>query len=80
MLREHEHIVLTADVRGDKGEKLMAGDVGTIVHIHPGAKAYVVEFTALDDHTVAIATVLPSQMRNVTSRDLLHARTVETAV
>ena len=61
MFKEHEQIVLTADVRGDGGVELKRGDVGAIVHIHPGGKALVVEFIALDGDTLAIATVLPSQ-------------------
>ena len=61
MFKEHEQIVLTADVFGDEGEELKSGDVGTIIHIHPKEEALVVEFMALDGDTVAIATVLPSQ-------------------
>ncbi len=65
--KEHEQIVLTVAVCGDRHEQLQPGDVGTIVHIHQDTPAYVVEFEALDDQTVAIATVLPSQARPVTS-------------
>ena len=72
--------MLTVDIRGDQGERLKPRDVGSVVHVHPGAEAYVVEFMALDNHTVAMATVLPSQARAVTSRDLIHARDVEFAV
>jgi hypothetical protein len=32
MLKEHDRVVLTADV---PAERLKAGDVGTIVHIYP---------------------------------------------
>lgn len=76
MFKEHEHIVLTADVFGDEGEELKSGDVGTIIHIHPNQEALVVEFMSLNDDTVAIATVLPSQARPVTNADLTHSRTV----
>ena len=76
MFKEHEQIVLTADVVGDEGEKLKSGDVGTIIHIHPNEEALVVEFMSLNGGTAAIATVLPSQARPVTSADLTHARTV----
>ena len=76
--RLYEQIVLTVAVRGDSHESLQPGDVGSIVHIHQGAKAFVVEFAALDGETVAIATVLPSQARPVTSADLTHARILET--
>ena len=80
MFSEHEQVVLTDVVFGDSREELQPGDVGTIVHVHPGGNAFVVEFSALDGETVAIATLLPSQARPVTSTDLIHARKVETAV
>ena len=80
MFKEHEQIVLTAEVLGDEGEELKPGDVGTIVHVHPDKKAFVVEFMFLDGGTVALATVLPSQVRPVTGSDLTHARTVTAAV
>ncbi len=80
MFKEHEQIVLTAEVLGDEGEALKPGDVGTLIHIHPNEEAAVVEFLSLDGGTVALATVLPSQMRPVTGADLTHARTVTTAV
>ena len=65
MFKEHDLIVLTAGV-GD----LKAGDVGTIVHVHPGRDAYVVEFTPLDGSTVAVATVPASQARPATSEEI----------
>lgn len=80
MFKEHEQIVLTAEVLGDEGEALKPGDVGTLIHIHPGEEVAVVEFLSLDGGTVALATVLPSQMRPVTGADLTHARTVTMAV
>ena len=80
MFKEHEQIVLTAEVLGDGGEALKPGDVGTLIHIHPDEEAAVVEFLSLDGGTVALATVLPSQMRPVTGAGLTHARTVTIAV
>ena len=61
MLKEHDLIVLTADI-SEEGD-LKVGDVGTIVHVHPGQEAYVVEFTTLDGSTVAVATVPAKQAR-----------------
>ena len=66
MFKEHEQIVLTADVFGDEGEELKAGDAGTIIHVHPDETALVVEFRSLDGDTMAIATVLQSQVRPAT--------------
>ena len=40
-IKEHDRVVLTADL---SGEKLAAGDVGTVVHVHSTGKAYEVEF------------------------------------
>lgn len=71
MIHEHDCIVLTQNI---PGEGLQAGDVGTVVHIHGDAAAYEVEFITLTGQTVAVATVLPSQLRPVTSRDLSHVR------
>ncbi len=36
-IKEHDRVVLTADLLG---EKLTAGDVGTVVHVHHDGKAY----------------------------------------
>jgi hypothetical protein len=71
MIQEHDCIVLTRDLL-DEG--LRAGDVGTVVHIHRDAAAYQVEFTTLTGQTVAVATVLPAQLRPISSRDVSHVR------
>ena len=71
MIREHDCIVLTEAIPGDD---LVAGDVGTVVHVHTNAQAYEVEFTTLTGQTVAVTTVLPNQLRPVTRRDLTHVR------
>ncbi len=77
MFKEHEQVVLTADLMGDEEEELRPGDVGVVVHVHPGGAAYVVEFLTLDGDTAAIATVLPSRARTVANNDITHARPVE---
>jgi hypothetical protein len=76
MFSEHDRLVLTADI-ADKG--LRSGDVGTIVHVHPGGQAFVVEFMALSGDTLAVATVLPTQARPITDQDITHARMVAKA-
>jgi len=65
---------------GRRGEELKTGDVGAIVHVHPGNEAVVVEFMSLDATTVAIATVLSSEASPVRSSDITHARTIAAAV
>ena len=79
-LHEHSQFVLTGEVTGDWDEKLKPGDVGVIVHIHPGGEAFVAEFVSLNGNSSVIATVLPSQARPVTDKDIVHARPLEIAV
>ncbi len=70
-LKEHDCVVLTANL---PEEGLLAGDVGTIVHIHKDGVAYEVEFITLTGTTIAVATVETSQLRPVRRQDLNHVR------
>ena len=74
MIKELDQIVLTADL---PKEGLKAGDVGTVVHIHRGGEAFEVEFMTLGGETIAVTTVLASQVRPITNRDITHARHAE---
>ena len=71
MIKEHDCIVLTKD---KPTENLQSGDVGTVVHIHGAGEAYEVEFITLTGQTVALATVLTSQLRSITPNDISHVR------
>ena len=71
MIKEHDCVVLTTNL---PSEKLEAGDIGTVVHVHKGAAAYEVEFMTLTGETVAIVTVEASQVRAFHHRDLWHTR------
>lgn len=73
MLKEHDRVVLTADL---PGEKLTVGDVGTIVHVHRDGKTYEVEFVSLGGETVAVVTLERAQIRPVQRREITHARRV----
>ena len=76
MLKEHDRVVLTADL---SDLHLKAGDVGTIVHVHRTGAAFEVEFHALDGSSAAVATVPSSRVRPATGADITHARAMETA-
>ena len=65
MFEEHKLVVLTDHVKGHENEELSPGDVGTVVYIHNGGEAYIVEFMSLEGETVALATVRHSQARAV---------------
>ena len=71
MIKEHDCVVLTQNV---PEEKLLAGDVGTVVHIHQGGAGYEVEFMTLTGHTLAVVTLSPAQVRPIARRDLAHVR------
>jgi hypothetical protein len=75
-IKEHDCVVLTADL---PGEGLEAGDVGTVVHIHKDGAAYEVEFTTLDGRTLTVATVESKQVRPVSRRDVAHVRELQAA-
>ena len=76
MIREHDCVVLTQDL---PDEGLQTGDIGTVVHIHQEGAGYEVEFMTLAGETVAIATLLPSQVRAIAKRDIAHVRELQTA-
>ncbi len=71
MIKEHDCVVLNQDV---PDEGLVAGDVGTVVHIHQGGTGYEVEFMTLTGHTLTVVALFPAQVRPVARRDLVHVR------
>ncbi|MCP4274686.1 MAG: DUF4926 domain-containing protein [Gammaproteobacteria bacterium] len=71
MIKEHDRIVLLENIQV---HDLQNGDVGTVVHIHRQGKAFEVEFMTLDGGTVAVVTLLSSQIRAVSKRDITHVR------
>ena len=75
-IKEHDCVVLTKNL---PEERLEAGDVGTVVHIHKDGAAYEVEFVTLAGRTVAVATVRASDLRPVGKRDISHVRELQAA-
>jgi hypothetical protein len=71
MIKELDQIVLTSDL---PNEGLKAGDVGTIMDIHRRGEAFEVEFMTLAGETVAVTTILASQVRPIGKREITHAR------
>lgn len=66
LLRHGANQKVTEVVESDD-EGLKAGDVGVIVHVHQNVEAFEVEFFGLDEHTIAVATVLASQSRPISA-------------
>lgn len=76
MIKEHDCIVLTRDLMA---EGLKAGDIGTVVHVHPNGAGYEVEFMTLAGETVGVVTLMPEQLRSIARRDIAHVRELQTA-
>jgi hypothetical protein len=76
MIKEHDCIILTVDL---PGQRLRAGDIGTVVHIHRGGAGYEVEFMTLDGETIAVVTLLASQVRPIGKGQLAHVRDLAAA-
>ena len=76
MIKEHDNVVLTEDL-SDQG--LKAGDIGTVVHVHRNGEGYEVEFMTLAGDTVAIASLINSQVRTITRQDIAHVRELQPA-
>jgi hypothetical protein len=77
MIREHNTIVLTTDL---PEHSLAKGDLGTVVLVHEGGKGYEVEFVTLGGETVAVVTLLSTQVRAVRRREMARARPFAKAV
>jgi hypothetical protein len=73
MIREHERVILAVDL---PEAALQAGDVGVVVMIHGDGEGFEVEFFTVDGKTFEVVTVTASQVRPVSSGELLHARPV----
>ena len=76
MINEHDIVVLTEDLAD---ERLRAGDIGTVVHIHDNGAGYEVEFMTLAGQTIAVASLLPGQVRAVGRQDIAHVRELQLA-
>jgi hypothetical protein len=76
MIEEHDCVVLTEDLPEDG---LVAGDLGTVVHVHRDGAGYEVEFMTLSGETLAVTTLLRSQVRPIARRDVAHVRELSPA-
>ncbi len=70
-MTEHDTVVLT---RSLPEHGLEAGDVGAIVQVYQGGKGFEVEFVSGDGSTLAVATLLASDLRPVDASEVLHVR------
>jgi hypothetical protein len=71
MIKEHDRIALKKNI---PAERLRAGDVGTVIHVHKKGTAFEVEFLTLHGETVVITTLDASQVRPIQRKEIAHAR------
>ena len=71
MIEELDRVVLEVDLP-EFG--LTKGDLGTAVLVHKGGEAFEVEFVALDVETVAVTTLLASQVRPARGHEITRVR------
>ena len=76
MIAELENVILTADL---PEQGLEQGDIGTVVLVHRSGEGYEVEFATLEGETVAVVTLLASQVRRIGEREIAHARILQPA-
>jgi hypothetical protein len=76
MIEELETVVLTKDI---PSSGLQKGDVGAVVHCHPGSTAYEVEFVAADGRTIALLTLSENEIRPTKANEILHVRELASA-
>ena len=71
MIKELDDVILACDL---PEHGLSAGDIGTAVLVHRDAAGYEVEFTALDGETIAVVTLMASQVRPIQAGSIAHVR------
>jgi Domain of unknown function (DUF4926) len=76
MVKELDSVVLTTEL---PEHGLEPGDIGAVVLMHRGGVGFDVELITLDGETVAVVSLLPTQVRPIGHREIAHARSVGSA-
>ncbi|MGH7468087.1 MAG: DUF4926 domain-containing protein [Longimicrobiales bacterium] len=71
MIKELDPVALTHDL-AEHG--LLAGDIGTVVHVYETGAGFEVEFVRGSGETVAVATLTSADIRPLGAAEILHAR------
>lgn len=73
MIQEMDTVILVKDY---PDEGLVKGDVGSVVFIHEGGKAFEVEFVTLTGDPLGVLTLTENEIRPVSARDVSHVKVV----
>jgi capsid protein len=79
LIAEFARAVLTEAISdaGVEHRHFQAGDVGIVVDVLGGGAGYILEMMTADGSTLDVITVHAHQVREVTARDMLHVRDLE---
>ncbi len=77
MVKEYERVIIKEPIHCVGGPVMQPGDIGIVVDIVGEHLEYSLEFFAADGCTVGVASAQPSQIREVTPQDVLHARVMQ---
>ncbi|MCF2445291.1 DUF4926 domain-containing protein [Dyadobacter sp. CY345] len=70
-IKEFDKIILNIALPQSGLER---GDIGNVVMIYNNGRGYEVEFITFDGQTVAVETLLASQIRKVSHQEIPHVR------
>ena len=70
-IKEFDRIILNIDLPQSGLER---GDIGNVVMVYNNGEGYEVEFITFDGKTVAVETLLASQIRKVSHQEIPHVR------
>ena len=71
MIQELDTVILVQDYP-DRG--LVKGELGAVVMVHDGGKAFEVEFVTLAGDTLGVLTLPADEVRPISTRDAPHVR------
>ena len=71
MIQELDTVILMQDYH-DQG--LVKGDMGAVVMVHDGGKAFEVEFVILAGDTLGVLTLTSDEVRPISARDVPRVR------
>lgn len=76
MVRELDTVVVTRDI---PERAIIAGDIGVVAHLYADDRSAEIEFVSGEGATIAVETLPLTDIRPVGAREILHARSLESA-
>ena len=71
MIQELDTVILVKDY---PDQALVKGDMGAVIMVHDGGKAFEVEFVTLAGDTLGVLTLTADEVWPISARDVPHVR------